>query len=57
MFSFIRSMWRRFNNDHDYHQDDHCELNSEDDMQENSVLMDGKAFTQVGYILSKLIEK
>lgn len=57
MFSFIRIMWRRFNNDHDYHQDDHCELNSEDDLQENSVLMDGKAFTQVGYILSKLIEK
>lgn len=57
MFSFIRSMWRRFNNDHDYHQDDHCELNLEDDVQENSVSMDGKAFTQVGYILSKLIEK
>ena len=50
MFGFIRTLWRRFNNDHGYNRDDCYELKSEEDVWKQSLLMDGRAFTQVGFI-------
>ena len=49
MFGFIRTLWRRFNNDHDYNQDDCYDLKSEEDVWIHSSLMDGRTFTQVGF--------
>ena len=50
MFGFIRTLWRRFNNDHGYNRDDCYDLKSEEDVWKQSLLMDGRAFTQVGFI-------
>ena len=49
MFGFIRTLWRRFNNDHDYNRDDCYDLKSEEDVWIHSSLMDGRTFTQVGF--------
>ena len=49
MFGFIRTLWRRFNNDHDYNRDDCYDLKSEEDVWIHSSLMDGQTFTQVGF--------